>query len=547
LKRKIVCLLVLLYAVFFIGCNEKENSVHPQLSDDYQRGMELTDTNNDSAFYYFNKVATTSEDSLEIAMAYNKMGIIQFYSGDYFGSQESLLLSLTYLNEKKSTDYYCLLSTYNELGRTSQKLKNYDAAIEYYDKALRFTDNEMFKAIALNNKANTYQERKQYDEALSIYERILGQSKDDKRGYARVLSNMTKVRWLRDSSYNALPDLWTAKQIRTDEKDLWGLSASYAHLSDYYEKNNRDSSLDYALKMYQTVHQLESPYDELEALQRLIVISSAATKNNYFNRYLHLSDSLQIARNNSRNQFAIIRYETEKAKADNLTLLADNANKKLRIIYLQIFFGIAAISAIMIFIWYRKRKKQAIREQKLATSQRVHDVVANGIYRLISMIEHGLLNDKEKLLDYLDILYKQSRDISYEQSTVKSDSGQNHVVSILKDFSSSGVNVEVLGDIKEVWSVLAVNEREELGKILQELMVNMSKHSSASNVKIIFERKPDEVSIYYSDNGIGMPTDLKYGNGLSNTENRIKKLNGRINFVSEPLRGLDINIYIPIH
>ena len=88
------------------------------------------------------------------------MSIIQLDAGDYFGSNESALLSLTYLNSRNENDFDCLSSNYNELAMSSSKLKNYDKSLEYYDLALRYLKNEMSKLIVLNNKALVYSEKK---------------------------------------------------------------------------------------------------------------------------------------------------------------------------------------------------------------------------------------------------------------------------------------------------------------------------------------------------------------------------------------------------
>ena len=122
--------LILIAAFWSFACNQPHKKVTKiTLSFDYKKGESLYDKNNDSAFYYFNRVTTNSRDSLEIAMAYSYMGIIQSGSGDYFGSQESLLQSLKHLDERKTIDQNTLLSDFNELGRVSMDLKNYDAAI----------------------------------------------------------------------------------------------------------------------------------------------------------------------------------------------------------------------------------------------------------------------------------------------------------------------------------------------------------------------------------------------------------------------------------
>lgn len=507
---------------------------------------------NDSAFYYFNKVVASSTDSLQIAMAYNSMSAIQSDAGDYFGSQENLLMSLRYLNEKKKEDHYCLSSDYNELGTTSLNLKNYDAAIGYYDKALKFAQNDEFKLIFLNNKAVVYQKKKDFAKAIVIYDSIIDKSPNDKKNYARVLSNRARTRWLQDSGYHAAPELLRALQIKINEKDYWGQNASYAHLSDYYSHSRPDSALTYADKMYSIARYLDSPDDEMEALQKLISLGSPQNLQQYFNRYQYLNDSLQTSRNNAKNQFALIRYEAEKNKNENLQLQKENADNQLQIIRQRIMlYGtiLAALSVIIISIfWYRKRQQQAqntIRENQLKTSQKIHDVVANGLYRVMAEIEHEPAVGKEILLDKIEILYNQSRDISYEQPTASREDFQVEITNLLRSFATDTTKVLIVGNHQGLWNGTNHHIKKEVTYILQELMINMKKHSYANNVVIRFEQTGQQINIQYTDDGVGFPSGQSFGNGLTNTGTRIQNINGKITF-DPNTTGTKIRISIPI-
>lgn len=533
------CLLLLVASI--LACREHRNVVPVAISPDYKKGQAFLNVNDDSAFYYFNKVATSSRDSLQVAMAFSNMAQIQADKGDYFGSQESLLTSLKYVNDQKPEDNYCLLSDFNQLGRNSSDLKNYAAAIDYYDTALKFSKNGIFKVIALNNKAVAYQHMGRYAQAIDIYDSIIDRSRKNKREYARILSNLARVRWLQDPAYRAAPELLKALQMRQDENDEWGLNASYAHLSDYYSHSRRDSALMYAGKMYAIAYKLNSPDDELEALQKLIVLSPPKQVKQYFSKFLYLSDSLQTARNAAKNQFALIRYEGEKNKADILRLQKDNTEEKIRIIQQRtVLYG-----AIIIFIIVSLFVVARFRKQRLKISRKVHDVVANGLYRVMAEVEHRDSIDRGQLLDELEVLYEQSRDISYDR--LRNDPGDFHeiVSKLLGSFSGGDVTIGIVGNNRILWDHVNEQIKREMGPVLQELMINMKKHSSAQNVVVRFERKGDQLIISYADDGVGLPSSFSYGNGLSNTENRIARIGGRISFGKNTEKGLKIQLYLP--
>lgn len=543
-------LLTLFFGVLAFACRQRPSAIPVAPSSKaYQKGESFLYRQNDSAFYYFNQVATSSRDSLLIAMAYNNMAVVQSDAGDYFGGQESLLISLQYLDQRKENNVYCLLSDYNELGSTSLSLKNYQAAIDYYDEALKLIKESDRRAIALNNKALSYQKMHLYDQALAIYRTIIDSARNNKKEYARILSNMARTQWLQDPAYVAAPDLLTALQIRKDEKDEWGLNASYSHLADYYSNSRPDSALLYADRMYAISKALNSPEDELEALQKLIKLSPADALRSYFSRYQYLSDSMQTSRNAAKNQFALIRYEAEKNKADNLRLQSDNTEKRIQILRQQVLIVLSIGLIVTIILWYGRRQKRIkleARELQLSTSKKVHDVVANGLYRMMMKIEHQGTADKDALLDEIEILYEQSRNISYEQLQPLRDDFQEYITGLLGDFSSPGTKVVATGNQGEIWNGIGPRIKMGLKPILQELLVNMEKHSHAQNVVVRFERHRDQLCIQYRDDGIGLPSDFQYGNGLRNTGNRIGDLGGQITFDKETVKGLKIEIVLPI-
>jgi len=484
------------------------------------------------------------------------MAGIQLDAGDHFGSQETYLESMSYIDITDERYRYCLTSNYNGLAISSLRLKNYKAAIEYTDLTLALVDSQ-YRTIALNNKALALQYLKNYDQALQIYDSILPISINNRATYARILSNYARTKWLRDSAYPAAMELLLAKKIRQKENDTWGLNASYAHLSDYYSNSQPDSALYYAGKMYQMARINNSPDDELEALQKMIRFEQPINAKKYFERYMYLNDSIQLSRNAAKNQFALIRYEAEKSKAENAVLQKDNTEKRVKIanqrmiLWSIVFlFALATFSAIS---WYRKRKQKmewekekALKELELKTSKKVHDVVANGLYRIMATLEHEERIEKEKLINHIEMLYEKSRDISYESSHRNLLDFHNIVSSLLASFGNTNTKVLIVGNSKDLWKDVTDKIKENIEPILQELMINMKKHSRAKNVVLRFDRKNRYLVLHYTDDGIGFPNEFRYGNGLTNTENRIKSMSGTVKFENAVPKGTLMKISIPL-
>jgi tetratricopeptide (TPR) repeat protein len=548
--------LFLLLTICFFACRRQSTSPSSIIiSPDLQKAESFLDKQNDSAFYYFDKVVTITKDSLQIGMAYNEMAVIQSDAGDYFGAQESLSMSLRFLDQGNEKHYKCLASDYNELGVASIKLQNYRVAPGYFDQALRYSRDQKFRLAIYNNMGFAYQEMNNYPAALRIYTEILPQT-TRKKTYARILNNMATSKWRYHPGYNPVPELLKALKIRQDEKDLWGLNSSFTHLADYYTKSRPDSALFYANAMHHVARQIGSPDDELESLGLLIKLDRPKAAKAYFGRYQQLNDSLVIARGAAKNQFALIRYDVERNKTENLRLQKDNAEKKYQLVIRNVLLVAGFVFLIMVtmsgFMWYRKWKKRKEQEKQKAildtrrkASKDVHDSLSNDIYLLMKRIKHDQVLDRSWLLKHTELVYKRSRNISYEILADNDAFFSERLGELLKSFGTEETKVSLVGNSPDLWQKVAPNIKLELKYILQELMVNMQKHSRAANVVVKFETRGASRLIIYKDDGIGIPKNAVHQNGLTNTGTRINAIQGQITFGNNDGKGLKIEISFP--
>jgi signal transduction histidine kinase len=521
----------------------------------YRRAYSWLSKNRDSAFYYFNQAATSGGDSLPVATAYNSMAMIQTDAGDYFGAQESLLFSLRFLDAQKPEDTFCLTHDYNELGMNSVNLKDYTQAISFYDQALRYVNDPAYRSSILNNKAFAYQQQKNYAKAISLYKDLIRQSDGSGTGYARRLTNLATTRWLADPAYRAADELRGALDIRQKAGDLWGQNSSFAHLADYYLHSKPDSAAYFAAQMLAVAQRLHSPDDESEALQKLISLHVPGA-NSYFSRYLHLTDSLQVARNAAKNQFALIRYNVERSKAENLRLQKENAEKKYELLIRNIL--LIAVLLVLIAGTFRGRsilrkrkarqeqeKQEAILETRRKASKDVHDSLSNDIYLLMKRVKHDTTLDRAWLLKHTEFIYKRSRNISYELLADTDEFFSERIGELLMSFGTDDTKVSLVGNSTTLWQKVTPEVKLELKYILQELMVNMQKHSRAANVVVKFEAQGASGLIIYKDDGTGIPENTVHQNGLTNTGTRINAIRGRITFGDNDGKGLKIEISFP--
>ena len=150
---------------------------------------------------------------------------------------------------------------------------------------------------------------------------------------------------------------------------------------------------------------------------------------------------------------------------------------------------------------------------------------------------------QEQVLDDLEDIYNRTRDISKENSIIDLTEGFELSLSdFLRGYQNAETTIIAKNISKIDWDRISDIKKTTLYRVLQELLTNMKKHSQASLVAIVFSNNKNKLNVDYTDNGVGC--DLKKQNGLLNTENRIKTINGTISFESQENNGFKATITI---
>ncbi|NJO69345.1 MAG: PAS domain S-box protein [Bacteroidetes bacterium] len=118
--------------------------------------------------------------------------------------------------------------------------------------------------------------------------------------------------------------------------------------------------------------------------------------------------------------------------------------------------------------------------------------------------------------------------------------------------------VDKIQELKKIEITYKTNFKERLLDDLEvtlyrvtiELINNTIKHAQASKINIVLNKTCD-LELEYTDNGIGMDIKeilkKKKGMGLFNITNRVKSLNGAIQYYSKPNEGLKVNVKFQLH
>ncbi|MEX0811097.1 MAG: histidine kinase [Chitinophagales bacterium] len=86
--------------------------------------------------------------------------------------------------------------------------------------------------------------------------------------------------------------------------------------------------------------------------------------------------------------------------------------------------------------------------------------------------------------------------------------------------------------------------KNNIYRIVQELITNTIKHASAKNIDLHIWHENNKLKISYSDDGVGISNikdTLNNGQGMSNIKERVEMLSGTINF-EEKERGFSVDI-----
>lgn len=571
--KKFHFLIFVLVALFLIlqSCNKKSTikSYEKTRLAEIDRLIDLGDhylekVNYDSAYYYHNKAKSLCDlkiDNTRIVYSLERMSEIQLNQGDYSGSETTAIEALPFLKKNMDPAYEC--SIYNLLGIVYMKLYDYDNALYYYNKGLNLKIDKIRKLKFMHNIAVTFMAKNDYNKAIQILLPLTLKKEiiNDSASYSKALDNLG-YSYFKVGNPKGIDYLNQGLKIKKNIKGDWEMAASYLNLAKYYKQTNPLLANDYAQLGYEKATKFNNVDDRLQSLALLIQSSTGNQSKNYSEKYIQLNDSITKVRQKARNQFAKIKYDSKKEKDENLILKTEKAitaleleqqkNKNL-LLYFLILIGILST----IFLYYflkaikKKEKIQTSYDTETRIAKKLHDELANDVYQTMAFAETQDLasrQNKEILLNNLDTIYSRTRNISKENSTI--DTGI-HFVSGLKEmmsgFNTDVVNVLVNGMDTINWNALETNKKIIVYRVLQELLVNMKKHSECSLVVITFKKNENKLQIDYSDNGLGAAFDkINSRNGLQNVENRILAIKGTITFDTKPGKGFKTSFTIPL-
>ena len=490
--------------------------------------------------------AIKNKDTVSTIYCLYNLASITYKVGFYNESENTAIEGLKLLDKVKPTAYNLNLrkSLNNHLGLLYTESDNAVVASSLYNKALKFAQSNKDSIVLYNNISNIYKDKQDYDRAKTYLQDAyaLFSTKTDTLTKALVLDNLGYVSFKLNDD-NAFQLLQESLKLRVAKQDYKSIYASYRSLSEYYrDQSNIKKATAFSLKALTIANRLNSMSYQMDALGFLVELGD----NEYAKDYKKTYDSLLKFEKESLNKFALLKYDHSEYRRKALeSQILEEQQEQRTIIAIVVAAFIALLSVFIYFILNSKHKKeklQQVYDTESRISKQIHDDVANDVFQFMTKLESEDLANIQ-LIDDLQGIYDKTRDISKEYNVIE---GEGLFADTIRDlvlsYSDATTSVLDKGSADINWETFSKIKRTTIYKVLQELLINMKKHSQASVAVLMFKTEGKKTVITYSDNGIG--TDFKKHTGLQNVENRIVSINGTVTFDTQPNKGFKIKIII---
>ena len=531
----------------------------------------------DSSFYYYHiskNISIALKDSLGVARKLLSMGIMQRLESDFLGSEISLIEGLQFiepLNEVRFTAYL-----FNSLGLALLKLgKEKEARVyfqKYFDRYKLKSDGTVSDSSWLNFHLNvglSFSQEGNNKKAITYFKKGLTFDSLEIKfptTYQKLQDNLAISYFRTGYKEKAFECFKIALKSKEKHNFLYEQSVSHTLLAIHYfiEKNNKKGFF-HSKKGLKLAKKTKNNERILENLKILAKFTKGEKGKQYLQEYIKLSDSLNYKERNIKNQFAKIRYETEKKDKENAGLKEENTQKQLLlerekqqktigwfiagISILVIGFGVSIASSRRKKILFNAKMQQieAREKERQQIAKSLHDEVAGDIRMLHLKLAKTNQTEEAKSLD---VIKENVRNLSHQLSSESFDkvSFKDQIINLISDFFEIDFRIKAEKIDTVDWQNINNAIKRTLFLTIRESIQNAKKHAAAKNVVLSFSETKNAVFLTISDNGKGFNVDAKKtGIGLKNMKERIEEINGVFSIKSELEKGTNIDIEIPKH
>ena len=530
--------------------------------------------NLDSSFYYYHKsknVSIALKDSIEIGRRLLSMAGLQVNELDFLGCEITTVEGLKYIEPIK--EYRTLISLYISLGNALGYLKKPKEARGYYIKAKEICKFNPVKdrreknyLTLLSNIGMTFKDEGNLKKATSLFKEGLNSDSIEMKHpkqYQVLLGNLSSIYFIQGKTEKAIEGHKIVLNSRIKTKNIYSQSVSHSFLAEAYLKNKKYSlAKKHANRGLELGKKTRNNKQVLDCLKFLSQLTKGETSKKYSEDYIKLNDSLFNRERNLKNQFAKVRYETEKKDKENASLKQENERHELQIEtekqYKTIGWLTAGVSILFLgfgasivtnrrkkLVFEAKMKQIEVREkerQRIAKS--LHDEVAGDIRMLhLELTKRKQLEEAKKLA----IIKGTVRNLSHQLSSESFEkvSFKNQIINLISNFFEIDFKIKAQEIDAVNWKDVNNSIKRILFLVVRESIQNSKTHAVASVVILNFKQTKKALTLTISDNGKGFNTaSKKAGIGLKNMQERIEEVNGTFSIESTLDKGTSIYIEI---
>lgn len=547
----------------------------------------------DSAYYYNNMALNLSYQCNDIettTFSLYYLSVLQSNIKDYIGSNSSAIKAIKIIDKHPDSFVYknFLWNLYNKIGLNLKHIKEYNKAIEYFDKAIEMANKyntlEFYETyLHINiNKAELYKEIGEYDKVFDIYNTLLidkDLKEKDPLTYAAIINNLAYTKFLSgNKDYNTIEKLFNeAYSISDDLQAIYELAAGGNDMADYYlATNKKDKALYYAERALVFAKKAKENDEVLRALLTLSKLKLGSEGKQYLYEHIKLNDSLIDLERSNRNKFARISYETDQLVSQNKKLTSQNT----------LIFGIGAIAVTFLILLYTlkwqhaKNKSLLFEKNQESSNQEIYKLMLDNQikleegrtierHRISEDLHDGILsklfgtrinleflsselgiNNNSNFKKYITEVQGIEKEIRIVSHTLKEFELKENLdfISLIKDYLQNQCEPNHIDHALKIdpninWKNIDGSTKVHLYRIIQEAVVNTIKHAKAKTININFYSNENSLILDIKDDGNGFNTKKNYrGIGLKNIASRVSKINGNLNIISTPNKGTLLRI-----
>jgi signal transduction histidine kinase len=587
-------LTILSYQLLAINNNNK--GLYQESKKWHIKGVELSEKHNETNLYFthlhglasvyvtlnqtqealelFEKCIKNSNDEDIILGSYINLGAIYSslskyeLSNSYLQKAKDICEKDTYRKQALANVMINIGDNYLSAGETDKGILALNEAkkISYQN---RFQDLEL---IVLGKIGKVFFNEKKDDDALLVFSDALIK--------AMTLGNL-------DIEMNSYLMLEKLSARRDDYKSAYRYGKRFYEIKDSIANSQAEKEINNLEIKFKTLEKEKT----IKLLKIENLNKSLSIKNQNADIEKYKLQKTIIAKQNE-NQVLQLQNGVEKRK-NEITLLKErealkavelDREKTIKYIVLVAFFILLVPIVGLLINYYQKlqaqsllnSKEKEINEQQVISlkkdqelklikasirgqdqerkkiAQEMHDSVGGNLAAMkLQFSQLSKHPEKLKLIySQLDDTYEQVRNLSHNLLPKKIR--ENDFVFLIKEYintveeaSEITFNVSFFDEFK----INALNKilQNELFSVFQELTTNTLKYAKATTIDIQLDLLNECLFFVYEDDGIGFDlTKTTLGIGLTNIKNRVDNYNGILHIDSQPNRGTNINIEIPL-